>query len=70
MNYEIKAEYFVLPLFITLGVLAIIYVGFSGIKESIFTLLAIIQIPLSFIDSRYCRKMIYSIVRGYCEYED
>ena len=69
-EFEFKAEYFITPLFITLSILAIKYVGFIGIKESIFTLLAIVQAPLSFIGARYCRKTIYSIIRGYGEYED
>lgn len=65
-----KIEYFVTPLFITLGVFAIKYVGFYSFTSTVFTLLAIIQVPLSFIAVRYCRKMIYSIIRGYGEYED
>lgn len=69
-EFEFKAEYFIVPLFITLGVLSVIYVGFYSLTSSIFTLIAIIQIPLSFIGARYCRKTIYSIIRGYGEYED
>lgn len=65
-----KLEYFIIPLFITVGVLAIKYVGFYSFTSTVFTLLAIIQIPLSFIAVRYCRKMIYTIIRGYSEYED
>ena len=65
-----KIEYFVTPLFITLGVFAIRYVGFYSITSSVFTFLAIIQVPLSFIAVRYCRKIIYSIIRGYIDYED
>lgn len=69
-EFEFKAEYFLAPLFITLGVLSVKYVGFYSLTSSIFTFLAIIQVPLSFIAIRYCRKMIYSIIRGYIDYED
>lgn len=70
IDYEFKVEYFLIPLFLTLAILTIKYVGFTGVKETIFTLLAIIQVPLSFIAARYCRKTIYTIIRGYGEYED
>lgn len=70
MEKEFKFEYFVTILFITVGVLAVKYVGFEDIHTTIFSIIAIIQIPLSFIASKICRQKIYEIIRGYTIYED
>ena len=67
---EFKFEYFVTVLFITVGVLGVKYVGFEDIYTSIFSILAIIQIPLSFIAARICRIKIYELIRGYGNYEN
>lgn len=67
---QFRVELFVTVLFATLGVLAIIYVGFTGIRESIFTSLIILETPVSYIISRQLRIYFYDLLRGRAEYED
>ena len=70
MEHQFKIEIFVTVLFITLGVLAIIYVGFNGVKETIFTSVALLEIPVAYFGSKTCRKLFYDLLRGRAKYED
>lgn len=70
IEHQFRIEYFVTVLFITLGILAIMYVGFGGVKEAIFTSVVLLEIPASYIGSKICRKFFYSLLRGRAEYED
>ena len=70
IEHEFRFELFITVLFITASILSIIYVGFTGIKEIIFTTITIINIPLSYLGGRVARKLLYSVIRGYGEYED
>ena len=70
MEHQFRIELFTTALFITLGVLAIVKVGFTGIKETIFTLIVLLEIPVSYIGFRYCRKFFYDLLRGRADYED
>lgn len=70
IEHEFRIELFITALFITLGVLAIINVGFTGIKESIFTIIVLLEIPVAYFGSRTARKLFYQVLRGYGKYED
>lgn len=70
MEHQFRLELFVTTLFITLGVLAIKYIGFGGLKEAIFTSVVLLEIPASYIGSKLCRKFFYDLLRGRAEYED
>lgn len=70
MEHQFRLELFVTALFITLGVLAIINVGFSGVKETIFTTVTLLEIPVAYFGTKQVRKFIYDLKRGYAEYED
>lgn len=70
IEHQFRIELFVTVLFATLGVLAIIYVGFTGIRESIFTSLIILETPVSYIISRQLRIYFYDLLRGRANYED
>ena len=70
IEHEFRIELFITALFITLGVLAIIKIGFSGVKEFIFTTVILLEIPVAYIGSKWCRKLFYSLLRGRAEYED
>lgn len=70
MEHQFRLELFVTALFITLGVLAIINVGFSGVKETIFTTVTLLEIPVAYFGSKQVRKFIYDLIRGRAEYED
>lgn len=70
MEHQFRLELFITALFITASILSIIYVGFTSIKETIFTLITIINIPLSYLGGKTARKLLYSVIRGYGEYED
>lgn len=70
MEHQFRIELFITALFITLGVLAIINVGFGGIKEAIFTSVVLLEIPVAYIGSKWCRKFFYDLLRGRAEYED
>lgn len=70
IEHEFRIELFITALFITLGVLAIIKIGFSGVKEFIFTTLILLEIPVAYFGSKWCRKLFYALLRGYGEYED
>ena len=70
MEHQFRLELFVTALFSTLGVLAIVYVGFGSLKEAIFTSVVLLEIPASYIGSKICRKFFYALLRGRAEYED
>ena len=70
MEHQFRLELFVTALFITLGILAIINVGFSGVKETIFTTVTLLEIPVAYFGSKQVRKFIYDLIRGRAEYED
>lgn len=70
MEHQFRLELFVTALFITLGVLAITNVGFSGVKETIFTTVTLLEIPVAYFGSKQVRKFIYDLIRGRAEYED
>lgn len=70
VEHQFRIELFVTVLFGTLGVLAIKYVGFSGIRESIFTSLIILETPVAYFISRQLRIYFYDLLRGRANYED
>lgn len=70
IEHQFRIELFVTVLFGTLGVLAIKYVGFSGIRESIFTSLIILETPVAYFISRQLRIYFYDLLRGRANYED
>lgn len=61
---RIKFELLVTPLFITLLVMSIKYVGFMTIRDIIFNVMLIISIPLVYISIRKSRKLIYYVWYG------
>ena len=69
-QHEFRIELFITALFITTAILAVINIGFTGIKESIITGVAILEIPVAYFGSKTARKLFYSVLRGYGEYED
>jgi hypothetical protein len=70
MEHQFRIELFVTVLFITVAVLSIIEVGFTGVKETIFTTVAILEVPVAYFGSKQLRKFYYDLKRGYGEYED
>lgn len=70
MEHQFRIELFITALFVTLGVLAIIKVGFNGVKESIFTIVTLLEIPVAYFGSKTCRKLFYDLLRGKANYED
>ena len=70
IEHEFKIEIFVAALFLTLAILCIKEIGFTGIKESIFTSVVILEVPVAYLGSKWVRKLFYSLIRGYGEYED
>lgn len=70
IEHEFRIELFITALFLTLAILAIIKIGFTGIKESIFTIVIILEVPVAYFGSRTARKLFYQVLRGYGEYED
>ena len=61
---RIKFELLVTPLFITLLVMSIKYVGFMTLRDIIFNVVLIISIPLVYISIRKSRKLIYYVWYG------
>lgn len=61
---RIKFELLVTPLFITLLVMSIKYVGFMTVRDIIFNVVLIISIPLVYISIRKSRKLIYYVWYG------
>lgn len=70
IEHEFRIELFVTALFVTLGVLAIIKIGFNGIKEFIFTTVVLLEIPVAYFGTKWCRKLFYDLLRGKADYED
>ena len=70
MEHQFRIELFVTALFITLAVLSIVKIGFTGLKETIFNIVIILEIPAAYLGSKICRKFYYDLKRGYCDYED
>ena len=46
MEHQFRIELFVTALFITLAVLSIVKIGFTGLKETIFNIVIILEILL------------------------
>lgn len=61
---RIKFELLVTPLFITLLVMSIKYVGFMTLRDIIFNVMLIISIPLVYISIKKSRKLIYYVWYG------
>ena len=61
---RINFELLVTPLFITLLVMSIKYVGFITLRDIIFNVMLIISIPLVYISIRKSRKLIYYVWYG------
>ena len=70
IEHEFKIELFVAALFLTLAIITIKEIGFTGVKESIFTSVVILEVPVAYLGSKWVRKLFYSLIRGYGEYED
>lgn len=69
-EHQFRLEIFVTALFVTVAILSIIKVGFTGVKETIFTSIVILEVPAAYFGSRTLRKLLYDLIRGYGEYED
>lgn len=67
---QFKAEYIVTLLFIGLGIIAIKFIGFKGLYESIFTSVILLEIPVAYIGSKIARTTIYDLIRGRYDYEN
>lgn len=67
---KFRFEYFITPLFITLFILSLIYIGFNNIWNIGFNICLMIQIPLVFIGLRIARKMLYLVLIGKVNYEN
>lgn len=70
IEHEFRIELFVAALFLTLAIIAIKEIGFTGVRESIFTSVVILEVPIAYLGSKWVRKLFYSLIRGYGEYED
>ena len=70
MEHQFRIELFITALFITVAILSIKEVGFTGVKESIFTTVAILEVPIAYFGSKQLRKFFYDLKRGYADYED
>ena len=70
IEHEFRIELFVTALFVTLAILSIKEIGFTGLKETIFNIIIILEIPVAYLGSKWCRKFFYSLLRGKAEYED
>lgn len=70
IEHEFRIELFVTALFVTLAILSIKEIGFIGVKETIFNIIIILEIPVAYFGSKWCRKFFYSMLRGRADYED
>lgn len=61
---KIKFELLVTPLFITLFIMSVMYVGFFKVSDYIFNFIILISIPCSYLGIRLCRKLIYEVWYG------
>lgn len=67
---KIKWELLTTPLFITLFILDLVFVGTGGIKECIFATLIFLEIPLCYVGTKIVRSMIYKVWIGSNKYEN
>lgn len=67
---EIKFEIFVTMVYLTLPILSIILIGVHDIKELLFTLVMIIEIPFIYYGSKIVRKIGYQLFRKEGIYEN
>lgn len=65
-----RFEYFITPLFITLFILSVKYIGFNSVLSIGFNICLFIEIPLAFIGIRIARLMLYKVLIGKVKYED
>lgn len=70
IEHEFRIELFVTALFVTLAILSIKEIGFTGVKETIFNIIIILEIPVAYLGSKWVRKFFYSLLRGRAEYEN
>lgn len=61
---KIKFEILITPLFITLLIMSIKYVGFFTIRDIAFNTVVLISIPLVYIGVRKSRRLIYYVWYG------
>lgn len=61
---KIKFEILITPLFITLLIMSIKYVGFFTIRDIAFNTVVLISIPLVYIGIRKTRRLIYIVWYG------
>ena len=61
---KIKFEILITPLFITLLIMSIKYVGFFTIRDIAFNTILLISIPLVYIGIRKSRRLIYIVWYG------
>lgn len=70
MEHQFRIELFVTALFVTLAVLSIVKIGFTGVKETIFNIVIVLEIPAAYLGTKICRKFFYDLLRGRANYED
>ena len=61
---KIKWELLVTPLYITLFILALIYVGVTNLKETIFTGVMLLMVPMAYVGTKLVRTLIYEVWIG------
>lgn len=59
-----RMEYIITPLYITLFILSIIYVGFTCTRDTLFNIFVFMSIPACFIAIRLTRRMLYKVYFG------
>lgn len=58
---NIKFELLLTPLFIVLFVLSIKYIGFTGVKETLFTIIVLLEIPTCYYGVKLVRKLLKEV---------
>lgn len=58
---RIKFELLITPIFIVLFILDLIYIGFSGVKETIFTIIILLEIPAAYCSVKLVRKLLIDV---------
>ena len=58
---NIKFELLVTPLFIVVAILSIKYIGFFGVKDTIFTILTILEVPVCYYGVKLARKLLKEV---------
>lgn len=61
---KVKFEYLIPVLFITLFVMSVINVGFFRVSDIIFNIIVFISIPLSYIGTKTCRRLMLYVWYG------